>query len=357
MTLVEEDDDRASRCLYSKGKSDRPGSALHRTCRQLYQETLPILYGRATFYLNPRSNHHCSNCKSAQQWSLTLGALRAAPPVYAAFITTVTLWAAHDEDFNSGIHAGYFDARIDVDQYQKWFWPHAIALCNDLSKLFPRLKVVGLIPDDANKELFACMQRLLGYKHDRVAVATCESCGGPPRYEHNVTLAQTNHQTHHPAFAAFQRLQEYIGTAIPEKGLPAVLRVRHDFWPDKPHLTQWRYHEHVFNEFLKIMSRPPADLCTNQQIIRALGESDFAMIFPCGNPEETPVKRSASPLLGDLSIKDDDGTDSDVVFDTDPDDRADDEWVRNTESVCSLCANPNIAKEGWWKRGVGYART
>jgi hypothetical protein len=300
--------------------------------------------------MNPRSNYHCTHCRITQPWSQTLASLAATPLFYAQFITKVTIWASHTEDPDSTLIDEIYGIASSVDEYQQWFWPYAMSLCQDLCRLFPRLKVAYLIPDDAKEALLTCMRQLEGYRHERIALETCTTCDQPPKYVHRVYLSRVGSDGeqlhHHPALFAFQRLQESIGKAMPEVGLPAVLRVLQDFWPEGPHLEQWQYHEHVFNQFLKILSQPPAALSSTQQIERAFEDADFTMTFACHNRKKLVVENKRDTI--------------EVVNEPGGDDLESYESVHSEECQsttveikgnCKLCETPEMATHMWWKEG------
>jgi hypothetical protein len=288
-----------------------------------------------------------------------LASLAATPLFYAQFITKVTIWASHTEDPDSTLIDEVYGIASSVNEYQQWFWPYAMSLCQDLCRLFPRLKVAYLIPDDAKEALLTCMRQLEGYRHERIALETCTTCDQPPKYVHRVYLARVGSDGeqlhHHPALFAFQRLQECIGKAMPELGLPAVLRVLQDFWPVGPHLEQWQYHEHVFNQFLGILNQPPTTLSSTQQVEQALEDTGFAMTFACLNRNHTGLviekKRAEAELVDELD------NDNSVSYDSSIGSEGSQSPTVKPISNCKLCETPEMARHMWWKKGFSTSWT
>lgn len=289
MALV--DEQHARRHVYADEWIQIPGSALHRTCWQLYQETVPALYSRSNFYLSQRNNAHCTEyrCKSHHSWSHTLASLGLSPPFYARFITQVTLHAVLSTDSQSEFELNSDNEELEAEDYHERFWPFAISVANDLESLFPTLKSVHLIPDEAKERLFACMAELSGLSHQRSRAPSCVACG-ESRYHHHVALAKAeSEQSSHPAVAAILQLQSYIARCSRDSSLPKTLYVQYSLWPNLYHHTQWQYHEHVFNIFLDILRQPGRRHAGVAEISDALNHVNFAKTFSCNCHDEHVV--------------------------------------------------------------------
>ena len=176
--------------------------------------------------------------------------------------------------------------------FHAWFWPHDIGVSHELVAFFPRLKTARFIPDKSRQLLSSCMAELEGYKYERRSRP-----GIAKQYIHRISLRrpESNHPTTHPALRTFLKLRSQIAISapFPEQGLPPVIRIVHKTWRKEHEHIQWLYLEQVFNEFLRILGRSREELETTEQIVEALRNADFAMVFGCADSRESEPKQDA----------------------------------------------------------------